>query len=263
MLPALPTGQHVDVRGVAEGVDDLERRALLALDPRRVDGVDQGDRVVVGQLAGERAGSRRSCPSTCSSWAPCATACASLPIAILPAGTSTAGVMPGLGGVGRGRGRGVAGRGADDGLRALVGGHRDGHRHPAVLERAGRVRARRTSAAPGSRSAPRASRTRPAACRPRTAMMTGASAGRGIRSRYSVMTPRQGRRPAATVGPMRRRALTAPSDHPHDPERPRRRSAARRSCATVAARSASRPGVGAGSAARPRRPRPSGSGCGC
>ena len=35
-------------------------------------------------------------PSSCSSWAPWATAWASLPIAILPAGTRTAGVIPAL-----------------------------------------------------------------------------------------------------------------------------------------------------------------------
>ena len=53
MLPALPTGQAVDVGRVAEDVDDLEGGGLLPLDPGRVDRVDQRDRVVLGQLAGE------------------------------------------------------------------------------------------------------------------------------------------------------------------------------------------------------------------
>ena len=45
--------QQVVVGGVAEEVDDLERRGLLALEPDRVDRVDQGDREVPGQLLGE------------------------------------------------------------------------------------------------------------------------------------------------------------------------------------------------------------------
>ena len=53
--------QQVVVGGVAEEVDDLERRGLLALEPDRVDRVDQRDRVVPGQPAWPSAGSRRSC----------------------------------------------------------------------------------------------------------------------------------------------------------------------------------------------------------
>ena len=58
---ALPVGrdvagvadrQHVDVGRVAERVDDLERRRLLALDAGRVDRVDQLDGVGLGELAG-------------------------------------------------------------------------------------------------------------------------------------------------------------------------------------------------------------------
>ena len=47
---------------------------------------------------------------------------------------------PGPSRVGRRGGGGVAGRGANDGLDPLLGGFGDGHRHPPVLERAGRVR---------------------------------------------------------------------------------------------------------------------------
>src|SRR5450759_1844959 len=45
--------EAVDIRCVAQHVDDLEGRRLLALDPRRVDRVDQLDRVGLGQLAGQ------------------------------------------------------------------------------------------------------------------------------------------------------------------------------------------------------------------
>src|SRR3712207_7534557 len=44
----------VHVRRVAEDVDDLEGRRLLALDPVLVDAVDQAHRVVDGELAGQR-----------------------------------------------------------------------------------------------------------------------------------------------------------------------------------------------------------------
>ena len=48
-------------------------------------------------------------------------------------------VQPGGGAVGRGRGRGVAGRRADDGPCTGLDGLGDGHDHAPVLERAGRV----------------------------------------------------------------------------------------------------------------------------
>ena len=53
--------EQVVVGGVAEEVDDLERRGLLALEPDRVDRVDQRDRVVPGELPWPGRGSRRSC----------------------------------------------------------------------------------------------------------------------------------------------------------------------------------------------------------
>jgi hypothetical protein len=80
----------VDGRRVAEHVDDLEGAGLLALDAVGVDRVDELDRVRL------RAATRQSSkfPSTWSSLAPCAMAWLSLPMAILPSGTSTAQVMP-------------------------------------------------------------------------------------------------------------------------------------------------------------------------
>ena len=46
-------GQAVHVGGVAEHVEDLERRGLLALDAERVDAVDERDGVVLGQVAAQ------------------------------------------------------------------------------------------------------------------------------------------------------------------------------------------------------------------
>ena len=52
MLPALPTGMQ-SASIVAELVEDLERRRLLALEAERVDRVDERDRVLGRQLAHE------------------------------------------------------------------------------------------------------------------------------------------------------------------------------------------------------------------
>ena len=46
-------GQAERVGGVAERVDDLEGGGLLALDAVRVDGVDERDRVLLGDPAGD------------------------------------------------------------------------------------------------------------------------------------------------------------------------------------------------------------------
>ena len=50
-------------------------------------------------------------------------------------------VDAGTRGVGGGGGAGIAGGGADDGLRAGLDGLREGHGHAAILEGAGRVQA--------------------------------------------------------------------------------------------------------------------------
>ena len=52
MLPALPTGTK-SASSAPELVEDLERRRLLALEPERVDRVDERDRMALPQLADE------------------------------------------------------------------------------------------------------------------------------------------------------------------------------------------------------------------
>ena len=95
-VPGVADGQDVDVGGVPERVDDLEGRGLLTLDRGRVHRVDELDGVGLGELArdGEAVvevaldldeGARRG-----------RRAWLSLPIAILPSGTSTAQVIPAL-----------------------------------------------------------------------------------------------------------------------------------------------------------------------
>ena len=89
MLPALPTGMQSASSSPAERFDELERAGLLSLDPEVVDRVDQRDRVAVGELADElqrlvEVAAQRD------TRAPCISAWASLPVAILPSGTITA-----------------------------------------------------------------------------------------------------------------------------------------------------------------------------
>ena len=130
--------QQVVVGGVAEEVDDLERRGLLALEPDRVDRVDQGDGVLPGQPlgqpeAGVEVAADHDHPGAVQD------RLRHLAGGDLALGDQHQRGEPGLRGVRRHRGRGVAGRGADDRLGAVVDGHRDGGGHAAVLERAGRV----------------------------------------------------------------------------------------------------------------------------
>ena len=113
--------QQVVVGGVAEEVADLEGRGLLALQPDRVDRVDQRDRVVAGQAAGdveavvEVAADHDDLRAVHDGLG-------HLAGGDLALGDQHERLEAGLGGVGRHRGRGVAGRGADHGLGTLVPG---------------------------------------------------------------------------------------------------------------------------------------------
>ena len=126
MLPALPTGMQSASSGRSgpSSSSELERRGLLALEPERVDAVDQRDRVALGQLAHELSASSKL-PRSATTRAPCISAWASLPAAILPSGTITAPPMPGARRVGGQRRGGVARRGADDRLGARAHGVAD------------------------------------------------------------------------------------------------------------------------------------------
>ena len=138
MLPALPTGRHVDVRRVAEGVHDLEGSRLLALDARRVDAVDQRDGVVLGELAGQL---QAVVEVALDLQQPCAVRQRLRHLAErdLALRHQHGADHPGAHGVGGGGRAGVAGRRADDRVGALLSGLGDRERHAAVLEGAGRV----------------------------------------------------------------------------------------------------------------------------
>ena len=191
MLPALPTGQAVDVGGVAERVDDLERRRLLALDARRVDRVDQLDRVGLGELAGQgqavvevavdlqqrgAVGDRLAqlahrdlalghehARTSCRPWSRRRRREA----LVLPVEAQMTALAP------------------------VPAATRDRRRHAAVLERAGRVEPLELDADLGADDARTGARPGSAACRPRRSVTTGAPVERSAAGRRTrAITPR-------------------------------------------------------------------------
>ena len=139
-VPRVADGDAERVEAVAELVDDLERGGLLALEPERVDGVDERDRMARGQLAHERerlvevAAQRDHARAVHQRLG-------QLAGGDLAVGHDHGARQAGARGVGGGAGRRVAGRGADHRLGAVAHGGRDRAGHAPVLERAGRVRA--------------------------------------------------------------------------------------------------------------------------
>ena len=163
-------------RARAELLEDLERRGLLPLEAERVDGVDERDRMVLGELAHERRAPGRSCraarsparrasaPGRACRWRSC------------PRGRSprrSARRAP------RRRRRDAAVLPVDAQMTACAPSRtaaRHRARHPAVLERAGRVERPRASATPPRRRARRPARRRTSGVEPSPSDTTGSSA---------------------------------------------------------------------------------------
>ena len=93
LLPPPPYGQREHVGGAAELLDDLERRRLLALDPVRVERVDEHQHAALGQLEADFSASSKL-PLTSATFAATARDCADLAAAIAPCGVSTTAVRP-------------------------------------------------------------------------------------------------------------------------------------------------------------------------
>ena len=89
MLPALPTGSRW-TSGASPRMSTISNDAVFCpCEAVGVDRVDERDRVVLGRARG-RSQAVVEVAADLISWAPCTTAWASLPMAILPSGTSTA-----------------------------------------------------------------------------------------------------------------------------------------------------------------------------
>src|SRR5215475_10422487 len=93
MLPAFPTGRQC-TSGASPRASTISKAAVFW--PCSRSGFTELTSSTGYSLASLRASSRQSSklPSTCSSFAPCTSACASFPSAILPRGTRTAHVRP-------------------------------------------------------------------------------------------------------------------------------------------------------------------------
>ena len=180
-VAAVSDRQGQPVRRAAELLDHLEGGGLLTLQPVGVDRVQQRHRAALDQLShqpqrvveaalhGDHAGA------------------ADLGLSQLSAGDGTLREHhrqpdPGAAAVGGGRGRGVAGRGADGVGGSLLERLGDGHRHPPVLERAGRVQplVLEVHVQPGQRRQPRRGTS---GVEPSPSDTTGVASVTGSRSR--------------------------------------------------------------------------------
>ena len=139
MLPALPTGMQSASSSPSSST--ISNAAVFW--PSSRNGLTELTSAIGWRCTSSRTSlsAASKLPRSAITRAPCTSAWASLPVAILPSGTITAPRSPARAGVGGGARRGVARRGADDGLGAVAQRGRDRAGHPAVLERAGRVRA--------------------------------------------------------------------------------------------------------------------------
>ena len=194
---ALPVGR--DVAGVADRQQWMsgaspsasttsKARGLLALDAGRVDRVDQLDGVGLGELAGQGEAVVEVAVDLEQGRA-VRDGLAELAHRDLAVGHEHGARHPGLGGVGRRAGAGVAGGRADDGLGAVLGRQRDRGRHAAVLERRGRVQALELDehVGPGELGEVLAGMS---GVPPSWRVTTGAPSSIGRRSAYSRITPR-------------------------------------------------------------------------
>ena len=139
-VAGVPDRDRERVRRLAELLGDLEGGRLLALDPVRVDRVDELDRMAVGERPDDlerlvEVAAQGDHPRTVHQ------RLGELADRDPPLGHDHRAAQPGAGGVGGRARRRVPGRGADHRLcaRPLRPRHREGH--PAVLEARGRVRA--------------------------------------------------------------------------------------------------------------------------
>ena len=123
---------------IAQFLDDLKARRLLALKPVRIDRIDDGDRLRLTDFADETQGIIEIAVDR-HNFGAVHEGLAQLAEGDLPRRQQHDAGDPRPRRVsGRGRGS-IPGRGADHGLRSFLDRLRERHGHPAILERAGRV----------------------------------------------------------------------------------------------------------------------------
>ena len=164
-VAAVSDRQRQPVGRGSQLLDHLEGGGLLALQPVGVDRVEQRHRAPLDQLPHQPQRVVEAALHRDHAGA------ADLGLGQLAAGDGALRQHhrqpdPGAAAVGGGRGRRVAGRGADGVGRPLLERLGDGHRHAPVLERAGRVQSLVLEVARPGRSAPTAAAPAPAASSP-------------------------------------------------------------------------------------------------
>ena len=245
MLPALPTGMQWK-SGASPSTSTISNAAgLLALDPVRVDRVDHRHRRPLAELADDGQGLVEVAPDLEHPGA-VDEGLGQLAEGDVAVGDEHGAGQAGPGGVGGGRGRGVARGGAHDRLRPLLHRLGDGHGHAPVLERAGRVGpstlsytsapTRSESRGAGSRGVPPSSRVTTgvaAVDRQELPVLLDDAAPAGRRRSWAVARPPgAGRRsaPPRRAGATRARRLhVALAGRVGDEDQPGRRRRLRRS----------------------------------
>ena len=137
-VPGVADGEDVDVGGVAKLLDDFEGRRLLTLDAVGVDRIDDGEVASLAQFAHEAQGVVEVPPDG-DNRRPVDVGLDHLAPRDASGGEEDGALHAGPRGVGCRCCGGIPRGGAENGVGSLLGGLGDGHGHPTILERPGRI----------------------------------------------------------------------------------------------------------------------------
>ena len=130
--------QNVDIRRVAQFLDDFEGRRFLSFDPERIDRVDDLETPVGAEFTHQPQGIIKVAADG-DDFGPVNKSLEQFAGGDFSGGQQHGAGQVGTCGVSGGGGRGVAGRSANDRLGSALDGFGNGHRHPAIFERSRRV----------------------------------------------------------------------------------------------------------------------------
>ncbi len=137
-IASIPHREGVIVRGVPQGLDDLEGRGLLALQAVGIDGIDQGNGGVGCHLLDDLH-TRIKISADLQDHGAVHHGLGELTQGNLSLRDDHKGPHPRPRCIGRSCGRGIPGGSADDHLTSLFPGLGHGHGHTAILERTGGI----------------------------------------------------------------------------------------------------------------------------
>ena len=137
-VPGVADGEDVDVGRVAELLNDLEGRRLLTLDAVGIDRIDDGEVAGLAQFTDEAQGVVKVPPDG-DDGRPVDVGLDHLAPRDASGGEEDGALHAGARSVGCSCRGGIPRGGAENGVGTLFGGLGDGHGHPAILERPGRI----------------------------------------------------------------------------------------------------------------------------